>query len=221
MVRSLCEREPLQIAAVAALGALRQLALGEAQLRRQRRELIGQFAGAPFADAPFGALQRFGEALVGERLQDVVARVDLERVRGVAAERRHEDDDRTSVAEILGEIEPGHLGHLDVEKDDVGVMRGAERARRLRVAALEDVVHFLVIAQQRRHHAERQRLVVGDEDTEARHALALWSTFSMTAAIGSAISTIVWPPLLRRSNVAAPPYSCSSRDRVLRSPVPA
>ena len=85
----------------------------------------GRAAGAQRGDRRPGGrrpvarpLERRGEPLVRERLQQVVDRVDLERPQGELVVRRDEDD-RHAAAEQLEHLEAVELRHLDVEEQQV------------------------------------------------------------------------------------------------------
>ena len=74
------------------------------------------------------ARQRILETLAVVRLQQVVKRVDLERLQRVLVEGGDEDDVRLRV-DAFRELEPGEPGHADVEERDVGrlVVDSAQR----------------------------------------------------------------------------------------------
>jgi hypothetical protein len=79
-----------------------------------------------------------------------------------------------------------------------------EIVRELRIAAFENGLDLGVFSEQRRDHAAGQRLIVGDEDAEAGHAVARPSHAG--GVIGTATSTLVparSPRLTSRR--AAPP----------------
>src|SRR5262245_39655882 len=76
------EREPLEMLWLA--GRPRRLLV--MQLGGEARDLCGQLAQAAFSHAALRAIERLAKSLVGKRLQYVVSRTDLERLRRVGAE---------------------------------------------------------------------------------------------------------------------------------------
>ncbi len=56
--------------------------------------------------------------LFGNRFEQIVRRLQVERIDRVLAVRRREDD-LSRLGQTFGEIETVHLGHLDIEKDEV------------------------------------------------------------------------------------------------------
>ena len=144
----------------------------EPELGRQRGELLRECAEPPLPDAPLRTLKGIGEALVGEGLEDVVAGAHFEGIRRVAVERRHEHHDRAVFTEFPRQVQPGDLRHLDVEKHDVRT-RGADQfLRSNRVGTFEHDVHLPVLAEDGRHHAPPEWLVVHDQRAKSAHAVA-------------------------------------------------
>src|ERR1051326_5891474 len=62
-----------------------------------------------------------GKALIVERLQQVVKRMNVESLQSILIERGNKDD-RLDLfrSDLCEHVEAVHLGHLDVEKDQIG-----------------------------------------------------------------------------------------------------
>ena len=104
------------------------------------------------------------EALLLERLEQVVQRARLECLEGVALVRGDEDDRREGPLLQPGRyIETGLLRHLDVEEHDVRPhpVYGGRRLRAFR--ALAHHLHVGVLRQQGAEARTRERLVVHDQ----------------------------------------------------------
>ena len=109
-------------------------------------------------------------------LDEVVGRLDLERLDGVLGVRGHEDDRRRTleVRERLGELHAREPWHVDVEEDDVVGDRADELQRLGGVARLAHDLDAAGLTEQEAQLASRRCLVVDDERLE-RHAAALRS----------------------------------------------
>ena len=115
------------------------------QILDQRQQPPSEIAGLVAFDLLARALQRLGEALAVERLEQVVERADLERLERVLIVRGDEDDERHPLAaDRLDDLEAVHLRHLDVEEHEVrrvivdrgdGFLAVAALARRARYPA--------------------------------------------------------------------------------------
>ncbi len=98
----------------AGLRAIPHLLDQRAQLRRQRRPL-------PLGDSRLGPLHGLIEALLVNRLQQIIDRANLERVDRVLVECGDEDHRRNRLLTYLRDhVEAVHLRHLDVEKNQIG-----------------------------------------------------------------------------------------------------
>ena len=96
------------------------LRLIAAQILDQRQEAAAEVAVLVAFELFAGALQRVGEALAVERLQQVVERPHLERLQRVLIVGGDEDDERHLVgADRLDHLEAVHLRHLHVEEHEV------------------------------------------------------------------------------------------------------
>ena len=71
-------------------------------------------------------LDRPDDALIVERLQEIIERLNLESPDGVLVERGDEHDRRRPrFVRGRGDCEAVEVGHLDVEKDEIGGGRAA------------------------------------------------------------------------------------------------
>ena len=122
--------------------------------------------------APLEALahagQRAGQPRARDRLQQIVGRVDAERVQRVALERGRKHDERPRLGQRRRQRGARALGHLDVEKDDIGMDERDGGARLLRVAGLADDQHVADLGKQLSQSRPRGRLVVDDERFDER-----------------------------------------------------
>jgi hypothetical protein len=164
------------------------------------------------------------EALVAERLEQVVERPRVEGPQRVLVEGGDEDDHRhAGDADLAHHREAVHLGHLHVEQHEVGRVRADRRDGLASVRALAHQRDVGIVVQQPAHPRAGQRLVVDDERA---HGDRRMGGHALPAAAsdrhGSSTRTTAPPcaPACRWSR-AAPPYSRSRRARVLARPSPA
>src|SRR5262249_55309005 len=152
--------------------------------------------------------ERLLEALVVERLHQVVERRDVERVDGEAIERGDEDRRGHRLgADGAHDVDPGAAGHLHVEEDEIG----RERADRVDggVAAVggADDLDAALVCEQVGDALPRERLIVDDEDANQSSVGHVWK--------GRRMSATVPPPLAAESSKwARGPYKCDSRATV-------
>ena len=118
------------------------------------------------ADAGARAIERLGEALGAERLQQVVDRVHLERADGVAVVGGDENDGDVA-ADELEHVEPVELRHLDVEHQQIGLQLGRCFHRLESVRALGDDLDVGVVGQPLAKNPARERFVIDDDDPNA------------------------------------------------------
>ena len=121
------------------------------------------------AQAGAGAREAVVEARFRERLEQVVDRMQVERLLRVLVVGRREDDAIAPAGE-LEHLEAGQLGHVDVEEDEVGRqladrLRGVEAV--LRLAGNGDVG---MVGEVLAHQEAGEFLVVGDEGAQRGHA---------------------------------------------------
>ena len=152
----------------------------------RRRELLGGPGGRrqlvrrqPVAspDPLAHAIDRGGEAVGAERLQQVVDGVHVEGADGVLIERGHEHDGHVA-ADQLQHLEAVELRHLHVEDQQVRpqVRHGLHRFESVR--ALGDDVDAGHARQVLADHGARQLLVVHDGHFQARHGASVIRTCS-------------------------------------------
>src|SRR5580704_11738718 len=83
-----------------------------------RRQTLGSLLGA-------GLLHRQRDAFLVERLQEIIDRVDLERLERILVKSRGEDDlgqGNLLVEKLLDDAESVESGHLNVEEDKIGAV---------------------------------------------------------------------------------------------------
>jgi hypothetical protein len=157
-----------------------------------------------------GPPQRRAEAVVVERLEQVVERVHLEGAQRVLVVGGDEHDDRHRArSDRLHHVEAAHLRHVHVQEHDVGP-RARHQLLGLRAGAGPDHGDLRIAGQVELHGLAGQRLVVDDEDADQ----------ACSSSNGRIRLATTPPRALRSVKVWRPPYSCSSRARVLSSPMP-
>src|SRR5690606_1659699 len=171
------------------------------------------------------ARERPLEALLVERLEQVVDGGQVERADGVLVVRGHEDDGgRVLRADRLDDLDPAQLGHRDVEEDEVRTLAPDELDGGPAIAALADERQAVRALDQRAQPAARGRLVLRQEGTDGRrHAGSL-----PIVRQGMRSRTRVPPPGAGPTSSDAPgpspargaPQSRASRSRVLCRPTP-
>ena len=116
------------------------------------------------------ALQRFGEALAVERLEQVVERADLERAQRVLIVGGHEDHERHALAaDGFDHLEAVHLRHLHVEEHEIRLVIDDRRDGFFAVAALADDLDVRLARQQPGQPLPRERLIVHDQRPDFLH----------------------------------------------------
>jgi hypothetical protein len=140
-------------------------------------------------------LQRVSKALVVKRLQQIVERMNLKRFQGILIKRRHKDH-RLNVlsTDAPQHVKPIHLGHLNVEKDQIRRVRLDRFHRLTSIATLVKDLNLSISLEQQTKIAARQRLVVNNQSPDlSRHYAEVLN--------GIRITTSTPPPLrLRISN---------------------
>ena len=97
-----------------------QVAVIAAHVLQQRLQATVQIASLLLTDPLARALQRRAEALVVERLQQVVQRMRLEGAQGELVVGGHEDHHgHTTDADRLQHVEAVDLGHLNVQEEQI------------------------------------------------------------------------------------------------------
>jgi len=107
-----------------------------------------------------GARERLDEVLEGTVCQRVLDRLQ----RGVGGDH-HDFDRRIGALDVAEELEPVHLGHLDVHDDDVGLEPPEMVEGHAPVLGRLDLVVGL---EQHAQRLARTELVVHDEDARER-----------------------------------------------------
>ena len=146
--------------------------LRSASERYSRGDCGGFFQLGVFGNARLP--QRGGQALGAHRLEQIVERVQLERVHGVAVVRGDEDDARRllQAGEMARHLEAAHARHLDVEQEH---LRAARRQQLDRLHAVARLAHHLRrqlrsdVFEQGLQALARRLLVVSDEYLELAH----------------------------------------------------
>ena len=156
------------------------------------------------AGRAFDALDHLPEALVGERLEQVVERVNFEGAQRVLVVRGDEDDDRRAV-EQLQHFEAVELRHLDVEQEEVGIVLGDCLHRFESVRALGDDLAVLIRGQEFAQQLARRQFVVDDYGADHR---------------GNSITTRNCPSASAACSMARPSETALSRPRAFSMPMP-
>src|SRR5204863_6924955 len=154
------------------------MALGYRQVFARRAGGARQRLGARCARGG-GLLQRGGEALGAHRLQQIVERIQIERVDRMLVMRCDEDHRRRvlEAAEMTRELEAVHSGHADVEQQHLRVARGQSLERLEAVARLAgDLVRQVGrdVLQELAQALARRRFVVSYEDADHVWWESLW-----------------------------------------------
>src|SRR5215471_16860183 len=118
----------------------------------------------------FGTSKSASKPLVGERLQEVIERIDLERLDGELIVGGDKDHARRFLgAEGAKHFEAIHLGHLNIEKDQAWGLGADGGDGRQAIRALADNFDFRVGGQQANQPATAYPFVVDDEYRQPRH----------------------------------------------------
>src|SRR5690242_19362996 len=106
------------------------------------------------------------EALAIERLEQVVEGVHLERTHGILIVGGNKDDIRSRFAvERFQHFEAAQLGHLDIQKDEVG-LQGLDRVYCFTtIRALRDNLDVRIISKHLANHLTSERFIVDDQRT--------------------------------------------------------
>src|SRR5215207_11299376 len=126
-------------------------------------------------DGPLGACDRLAQALLVERFEEVIDRVDLERAEGVLVVGRYENHRRHRLhADGLDDLEAADFGHLHVEEDQVRPESADGLDRLAAVGALGDDLDLRVV-EQNLDALPRQLHVVNDDRPDTHLTLAVSS----------------------------------------------
>ncbi len=136
----------------------------DGDLVRSRAERSG--ARSPVHDP----VKRTAQSEFGDRLQEVVGRLQLERLQRVLIEGRHEHDGqiRSALADQRQRLEPRQPGHPNIEEDDVVLAPTYRRDRLARSLGKVRGSDPGDPTEQMLQLGPRRRLVVHDENAKAR-----------------------------------------------------
>ena len=136
------------------------------------------------------ALERGEQSIAAEWLEQIVDRLELERGDGKFVVRRREDD-RRLVRDRAQNVEPIQLGHLDVEKDEIGLDLIDHADGRASVGGLADELDPVDGGQQVAQLPAGDRFVL-DDDGSCLHTganVACVPVVSTVACAGSVTRT--------------------------------
>ncbi len=161
--------------------------IGEPRRRRahQLQEPFRELFRALTLQLPARVAERAAKAVVAERLQEIVHRVDLEGAQRVLVVGRDEDHHRHPVhANGLDNPEAVELRHLQVEEDQVRSDASHRVHRGAAVRALPHQLDVALVAEQGHQPLAGQGLVVDHQraDRRGRHARVA----SASGPVGSA-----------------------------------
>jgi len=187
-----------------------------AQILLDSRCLAG---GEPLLDAG----QRLLKPVTIKRLEEIIERADVEGTQGVVVESRHEDDhgERRRIGR-LENLEAIESGHLNVQKKQIDVVTSESLGRLGAILAVRDDRVSFAAVEHCPQALARKRLVVGDGDPDHFHA-TLVAAGSSRVDVCRGIATTTRVPRSGSFSTeidCAGPYNCSSRPRVLASPIP-
>src|SRR5262249_36595224 len=130
----------------------------------QRQQSLTDAIDLARFDLRLCTLQSVRESFVIKRLQQVIERVYVKRLQRILIERGDEND-RLDLfwSNALEHVEPIHLRHLDVEKDQIRRERVDGFDRFASIATLVENLDLRIFFEQQAQIASRQRLVVDDQ----------------------------------------------------------
>ena len=142
------------------------------QILDERQQPPAEIAALVPLDLMPRALERLGEALTIERLQQIIERAHLEGSQRMLVVGGHEDDERHPLAaDRLDHLEAIHLGHLHVEEHQVRLVVDDGRHCLLTVAALRDDLDVWLVRQQSRQPLPGEGFIVHDQGSDFLHRL--------------------------------------------------
>src|ERR1043165_133381 len=136
------------------------------QLFQQREDVTIALAALIDFDLLLHTLPSSVEALAIERLEQVVEDVHLERAHGILIVGGNKDDIRSRFAvERFQHFEAAQLGHLYIQKDEVG-LQGLDRVYCFTtIRALRDTLDVRIISKHLANHLTSERFIVDDQRT--------------------------------------------------------
>jgi hypothetical protein len=127
----------------------------------------------PSSNGCAGSLQRAGQPLLVERLEQVVHRLRIERLDRVLGVCRHEDDvGRWGEVETFNQSEPVRTGHANIEEDEIWPLSPHQLARLLHMLGFAHDGHIGVIGQHLPKPLASQRLVIHQQNAHVVHGAA-------------------------------------------------
>ena len=148
--------------------------------------------------SPLGALDRLPETVEADRLQQIVGRLDLERVGGILLEGGDEDDLRAVLRrQGRGDAQAVLLRHLDVEQGEVGLQPLDRLGRFPAVAGGADHLGPGDVAEEDLEPLQGQRLVVDEEGAQG-HATSSSAGASCTGTRRSTVKPSSWASVSTR-----------------------
>ena len=146
-------------------------------------ELLDLLDAALLGQALADPLERVGEAGLVHRLHQIIDRLRLEGAQRVVGIGRHEDEQgRLDLHQPLDDGKAVEAGHLDVEEDEIGLVR-LDRADRLApVRAGVDDLDILMRLEAQLEPLDGQRLVVHQDGADGHFgssASSVWNGISM------------------------------------------
>src|SRR6266481_240593 len=217
------QRDPRSVLDYEAFRELSRGPRGNSQLRRCR---------TVFDRTNFHSLQRCREALLANRLQQIIHGMDFKRLHCVFVVRSNKNY-RHIRANQLQHVKAGQLRHLHIQKKQVWLMFRHRFHRFQTVSAFRDDFNFFMRAQQFAQHLPRQLFVIYNNCPQSfrfrfAHIVspdfgAAISTGTSSAGAYSAGNDMVtrnFSSSASARNVASFPYRASRRLRTFFSPTP-
>ena len=164
-------RDALQILRARCTGPQHRRARARLALVQHREQLPARAIESLERQRSPRATERLLEALVVERLHEIVHGRDVERLQRIPIEGRHEDRHRHLLgADRLHDIQPAFLRHLHIEKDEIGPQLANRLHRCVAIRGLADHLDAILTAQQVVHAKTAECFVVDDQHADGRQS---------------------------------------------------
>ena len=183
--------------------------------RFERRRCLGQPAltlGRRCGRARPRALDGGRETIALDRFQQVIDRVQLERLDGKVVMRGDERDRRRRAGlEEPRHIEAAGFGHVQIEEGEIGPPRLDQVDRLLAVAGLADDLDVRKRLEQVDQEPARRPLIVSEDDSKRSRPVVhpdrpAHRSLGERGRAAATISAIVWPlPSVASDSSASPP----------------